>query len=62
MIQGKFQIVGNWHQDDIVSAMGSIRMDPLQEDVCEGDALVDFQFTDISNFACNVQDFPGPKT
>jgi len=54
----QFQIVGNWHQDDILAANGIIEMDPLQEDVCEGSPLIDFQFQDISNFACNIQDNP----
>ncbi len=52
------QVVANWHQDDIAAAHGQIAMDPVQEDVCEGLPLIDFTFTDVSNFACNKQDYP----
>jgi len=52
------QVVSNWHQDDVAAAHGHIAMNPIQEDVCEGLPLIDFSFTDVSNFACNKQDFP----
>jgi hypothetical protein len=52
------QIIANWHQDDIAAANGIVAMDPLQEDVCEGLPLINFQFADVTNFACNLQDYP----
>jgi len=52
------QIIGNWHQDDIALANGSIEIDPAQEDVCEGLPLLGFRFTDDTHFSCNIQDNP----
>ncbi len=52
------QIVANWHQDDIASANGRIVLDPVQKDVCEGLPLIDWQFRDVTNFACNLRDYP----
>jgi len=52
------QIVANWHQDNIATANGIIALDPIQKNVCEGLPLIDFQFADVSNFACNIRDFP----
>jgi len=54
----QIQIVGNWHQDDVASANGLIRIDPVEEYVCKGSPLNDFTFADASNFACNIQDNP----
>jgi hypothetical protein len=51
------QIVGNWHQDNVATANGVIALNPTpRKDVCEGVPLVDFQFADVSHFACNLQD------
>ncbi|MHC1731146.1 MAG: PKD-like domain-containing protein [Bacteroidales bacterium] len=54
----QFQVIGNWHQDDIALANGQIDITPAQEDVCEGLPLIDFQFADATHFSCNIQDNP----
>ena len=54
----QFQVIGNWHQDDIALANGQIEITPAQEDVCEGLPLIDFQFADATHFSCNIQDNP----
>ena len=52
------QLIANWHEDDVALAMGVIAMSPLQKDVCPQSPLLNFQFLDVTNFACNLQDFP----
>ena len=55
----QFQVVGNWHLDNVATASGVIALSPSPEkDVCRGLPLVDFQFADVSNFACNLQNYP----